>query len=283
MVALSWSGGKDSALALHVLRRDRGGTPTALVTTITEDYDRVSMHGVRRELVQAQADAARVPLIEVRIPAACPNDVYEARMAQALAVPPLAGVGTMAFADLFLEDIRAYREERLAAAGWTATFPLWGRDTRALAREFIDAGFQALLVCVDPTKIHPSFAGRAYDAKLLADLPADVDPCGENGEFHTFVHAGPIFERPVPIERGKTVHRDGFVFCDVLPARPGAGCAAVGPSTPSAVGAQSGAHGESTTRQPTQRVTVDAARVTSSPPPTAGTSGTGRAAGSSTA
>jgi uncharacterized protein (TIGR00290 family) len=220
VVALSWSGGKDSALALHVLRREQRIAPAALVTTVTEDYGRVSMHGVRRELVQAQADAAGVPLVEVGIPAVCPNDVYEARMAHALAVAPLAGVGAMAFADLFLEDIRAYREQRLSAAGWTATFPLWGRHTGALAREFIDAGFQALLVCVDPSKVDAAFAGRAYDASLLADLPAHVDPCGENGEFHTFVHAGPIFEHPIPIERGETVTRDGFVFCDVLPARP---------------------------------------------------------------
>ncbi len=220
VVALSWSGGKDSALALHVLGREQGDTPAALVTIVTETHGRVSMHGVRRELVQAQADAAGVPLVEVGIPAACPNEVYEARMAHALAVPPLEGVGTMAFADLFLEDIRAYREQRLAAAGWTASFPLWKRDTGPLAREFIDAGFQAVLVCVDPSKLDASFAGRAYDEALLADLPAHVDACGENGEFHTFVHAGPIFEHPIPIERGETVTRDGFVFCDALLARP---------------------------------------------------------------
>jgi uncharacterized protein (TIGR00290 family) len=219
VVALSWSGGKDSVLALHALRREQAIRPIALLTTVTEDYGRVSMHGVRRELVQAQADAAGLPLVEVGIPAACPNEVYEARMAQALSAPPLEGVGTMAFADLFLEDIRAYREQRLATAGWTATFPLWGRDTSALARRFIDAGFQALLVCVDPSKLDPSFAGRAYDESLLADLPADVDPCGENGEFHTFVHAGPVFERSIAIERGETITRDGFVFCDVLPKR----------------------------------------------------------------
>jgi uncharacterized protein (TIGR00290 family) len=216
VIALSWSGGKDSALALRALRREQGITPAALVTTVTEDYGRVSMHGVRRELVHAQADAARVPLVEIGIPALCPNDVYEARMAQALAIPPLAELDTMAFADLFLEDIRAYREERLSTAGWTTTFPLWRRDTGALAREFIDAGFQAVLVCVDPSKLDPSFAGRAYDESLLADLPAHIDPCGENGEFHTFVHAGPIFHRSIPIERGEIVQRGGFVFNDVL-------------------------------------------------------------------
>jgi uncharacterized protein (TIGR00290 family) len=223
VVALSWSGGKDSALALHALRGERGIDPVALITTVTEDYGRVSMHGVRRELVHAQAAAAGVPLVEVPIPADCPNDVYEARMAHAFAVPPLEDIDTIAFADLFLEDIRAYREQRLAAAGRTATFPLWGRDTGALAREFIDAGFQALLVCADPTKVDSAFAGRAYDQPLLADLPTDVDPCGENGEFHTFVHAGPIFEHAIAIERGETVTRDGFVFCDLLPVVRAAG------------------------------------------------------------
>ena len=159
MVALSWSGGKDSALALHALRREQGTFPAALLTTVTEDYGRVSMHGVRRELVHAQAHAAGVPLVEVAIPADCSNDVYEARMARALGDAPLAGVETMAFADLFLQDIRAYREQRLATGGWKALFPLWGRDTAALAREFIDAGFEAVLVCVDPSQLDPAFAG----------------------------------------------------------------------------------------------------------------------------
>jgi uncharacterized protein (TIGR00290 family) len=218
VLALSWSGGKDSALALRALRAEGGEEPVALLTTVTEDYGRVSMHGVRRELVAAQATAAGVPLVEVGIPASCSNAVYEERMAAALAAPPLAGVGTMAFADLFLADIRVYREEKLGAAGWSASFPLWGRDTRALAHEFIDAGFEAVLVCVDPAQLDPSFVGRAFDSSLLADLPAGVDPCGENGEFHTFVHAGPIFERPVPIELGETVMRDGFAFQDLVPA-----------------------------------------------------------------
>jgi uncharacterized protein (TIGR00290 family) len=217
VIALSWSGGKDSALALHALRIEHGVTPTALLTTVTEDYGRVSMHGVRRELVRAQASSAGIALVEVAIPASCPNDVYETRMAHALSAPPLTDVGTMAFADLFLTDIRAYREQRLAAAGWKASFPLWGRDTGALAGEFIDAGFQALVVCVDPAKLDASFAGRAYDSSLLADLPDGVDPCGENGEFHTFVHAGPIFAEPIACEVGEVVERDGFVFCDVSP------------------------------------------------------------------
>jgi uncharacterized protein (TIGR00290 family) len=215
-VALSWSGGKDSALALRVLREEMGFEPLALLTTITEDFDRISMHGVRRELLRAQARATGVELVEIEIPAACVNEVYEARMAAALQRPPLAGAHTIAFADLFLADIRAYREERLSAAGREALFPLWGRDTNALAHEFIEAGFEAILVCVDPTQLDPSFVGRPFDAQLLADLPASVDPCGENGEFHTFVHAGPIFEAPIAVERGEVVIRDGFAFQDLV-------------------------------------------------------------------
>jgi uncharacterized protein (TIGR00290 family) len=217
-VALSWSGGKDSALALRALREELDREPIALLTTVTEDYGRVSMHGVRSDLVRAQAEAARVPLVEVDIPAACSNDVYEERMTRALTSPPLSEVGEMAFADLFLEEIRAYRVERLGTVGRTALFPLWGRDTGALAREFIDAGFEAVLVCVDPSQLDPSFVGRAFDHSLLADLPAGVDPCGENGEFHTFVHAGPIFDAPIQVELGEVAVRDGFAFQDMIPA-----------------------------------------------------------------
>jgi uncharacterized protein (TIGR00290 family) len=216
-LALSWSGGKDSALALLALREEHGEEPVALLTTFTEDFDRVSMHAVRRDLLRAQAAAVGVPLVEVDIPNACVNKVYEARMAAALSSPPLNSVRTMAFADLFLEDIRAYREEKLALGGWEATFPLWGRDTRELAHAFIDAGFEAVLVCVDPAQLDPSFVGRPFDGALLADLPPGVDPCGENGEFHTFVHAGPIFSEPIRIELGEAVLRNGFAFQDVLP------------------------------------------------------------------
>lgn len=214
-IALSWSGGKDSALALWALREELGVEPVALLTTVTAEYGRVSMHGVRRELVRAQAAAAGVPLVEVEIPARCPNEVYEQRMLAALTSPPLETAPTMAFADLFLEEIRAYREERLGSIGRAATFPLWGRDTAALAREFVAAGFEATICCLDPRQLDPSFAGRRFDAALLDELPEGVDPCGENGEFHTFVHAGPVFAAPIPVTVGETVERDGFVFTDL--------------------------------------------------------------------
>lgn len=214
--ALSWSGGKDSALALHELRRGSGPAPGALITTVTTDYGRISMHGVRRKLLSRQARAAGLPLVEVEIPAACSTDVYEQRMGQALAEAPLAEAQTIAFGDLFLADIRAYREERLSRAGKRAIFPLWGRDTSALARQFIAVGFEAFVVCVDPRRLDPTFAGRRFDHELLADLPPDVDPCGENGEFHTFVYSGPIFSEPIACRVGETVERDGFVFSDVL-------------------------------------------------------------------
>jgi len=216
--ALSWSGGKDSALTLYELRARAVSPPRALITTVTADYGRISMHGVRRELLSRQAWAAGLPLVEVEIPASCSNEVYEQRMGRALAEAPLAEAQTIAFGDLFLADIRAYREERLRRVGKEAIFPLWGRDTRALAREFIKSGFEAVLVCVDPRRLDPSFAGRRFDAELLSDLPPDIDPCGENGEFHTFVHAGPIFSAPIACQVGETVERDGFVFCDVLAA-----------------------------------------------------------------
>ncbi len=215
-VALSWSGGKDSALALWTLRNERT-EPVALITTFTEDFERVSMHGVRRELIRAQAGVIGRPLVEVDIPATCPNEVYEERMARALGAPPLDKVSTIAFADLFLADIRSYREKRLACDSRDGLFPIWGRDTGDLAEEFIDAGFEATLVCVDPAQLDPSFVGRPFDEALLADLPSGVDPCGENGEFHTFVHAGPIFEQPIEIELGETVMRDGFAFQDLVP------------------------------------------------------------------
>jgi uncharacterized protein (TIGR00290 family) len=218
-VALAWSGGKDSALALLALRRDDVEV-AALVTTVTEGYDRISMHGVRRELLHRHADATGYPLVEVAIPPDCVNADYEERMARAFAAPPLDGVDCVAFGDLFLEDVRAYREERLAQAGRRALFPLWGRDTRELAREFVQGGFEAFVCCLDPRRLDPAFAGRAYDERLLAELPDDVDPCGEHGEFHTFVHAGPVLDEPVQCRTSEVVERDGFVFCDLVPGRP---------------------------------------------------------------
>lgn len=217
-VVLSWSGGKDSALALWTLRREQGVEPIALLTTVTDEYARISMHGVRRELLLAQAQATGVPVLEVTIPPRCSNEVYEQRMAEALREREIAGTEEFAFGDLFLGDIRAYREERLAQAGKRAVFPVWGRDTGELARTFIEAGFEAVLVCVDPRQLDPSFAGRAFDGQLLDELPEGVDPCGENGEFHTFVHAGPIFDQPILCEAGEVSVRDGFAFCDVWPA-----------------------------------------------------------------
>ena len=214
-VALAWSGGKDSALALRTLRR-AGTDVVALLTTFTDDYDRVSMHGVRRALVRDQAAAARIPLVEVGIPARCVNEVYAARMEAAFRSPPLAELDAVASGDLFLEDVRAYREERLADAGKSALFPLWGRDTAALARSFIEDGFEAYVVCVDTRKLDASFAGREYDAAFLNDLPPGIDPCGENGEFHSFVHVGPCFDRPVPCRVGEHVLRAGFAFADLV-------------------------------------------------------------------
>jgi uncharacterized protein (TIGR00290 family) len=215
--ALSWSGGKDSALTLWALRR-QGREPEALITTVTEGYERISMHGVRRELLARQAGALGIPLVEVVIPPGCVNEVYEARMAEAFGSAPLAGVAAVAFGDLFLEEVRTYREQRLAAGGKRGLFPLWARDTRELSREFIAAGFEAIVVCLDPGAVDPSFAGRSYDEQLLAELPAGVDPCGENGEFHTFAWDGPMFARPVRVEPGEVVERDGFVFADLVPA-----------------------------------------------------------------
>jgi uncharacterized protein (TIGR00290 family) len=216
-VALAWSGGKDSALALGALRRE-GTTVAALLTTFTDDYDRVSMHGVRRALVRDQAAVAGIPLVEVGIPAGCVNEVYAARMEAAFRSPPLEELDAVASGDLFLEDVRAYREERLASAGKSALFPLWGRDTAALARSFIEDGYEAYVVCVDTSMLDASFAGRKYDTSLLNDLPPGIDPCGENGEFHSFVYAGPCFDRPVPCQVGEQVLREGFAFADLVAA-----------------------------------------------------------------
>jgi uncharacterized protein (TIGR00290 family) len=211
---LSWSSGKDSAWSLHELRR--AGVPvTALFTTVNAAFDRVAMHAVRRELLAAQARAAGLPLHVIEIPYPCPNADYERIMGTFVAEAKASGVTEMAFGDLFLADIRAYREQQLAGTGIAPIFPLWQRETRALAQEMIAGGLVAHLTCVDPSKLDRAFAGRAFDAALLADLPAGVDPCGENGEFHTFVSAGPMFCDPVQVRRGEVVERDGFVFADL--------------------------------------------------------------------
>jgi uncharacterized protein (TIGR00290 family) len=215
--ALSWSGGKDSALALHSLTAHGEPPPSALITTITADHERISMHGVRRELLRRQADAVGVDLVEVRIPAGASNEIYEASFRAALTAPALLDLKEVAFGDLFLGDVRAYRERQCAAAGRRARFPLWGRETRALAERFIELGFRARIVCLDPRRLPASFAGREFDARLLTELPEDVDPCGENGEFHTFVSDGPVFGAPIACRPGEVVERDGFVFADLLP------------------------------------------------------------------
>jgi len=216
-VLFCWSGGKDSAMALHALRASRDCRITALLTTITEDYDRISMHGVRRALLERQAESLGLPLHPVLIPPQCINATYEARMKEALAPHFARGVRSVVFGDIFLKDLRAYREKNLAQVGMQAIFPIWKRDTRELAREFVQLGFRAITVCVDPRVLDESFAGRELDAFFFADLPPGVDPCGENGEFHTFVFDGPVFETPIAFRVGEKVLRDGFCFCDLLP------------------------------------------------------------------
>jgi len=217
-VLLAWSSGKDSAFALHVLRKRDDVEVVGLLTTVNETHDRVAMHAVRRTLLEAQAAAAGLPLTLVRIPHPCSDVAYEAAMGRALEEARASGVVGVAFGDLFLEDIRRYREEKMAGTGLRLLFPLWGRPTAGLAREMLDAGLKARITCVDPRVLAGSFAGREFDLPLLADLPAGVDPCGENGEFHTFAWDGPMFGRPVPVRGGEVVARDGFVFADLLPA-----------------------------------------------------------------
>ncbi len=219
-VLLSWSSGKDCAWALHRLRRAPDVEVVALLTTFNEAADRVAMHAVRRELVTAQAAAAGLPLWPVELPWPCPNDAYEARMTVAIDRARADGVTHVAFGDLHLADVRAYREQRLAGTGLTPLFPLWGAadDTPALAGEMLAAGLRAVLTCVDPRQLPAAFVGRTWDRELVASLPGGVDPCGERGEFHTFCVAGPMFASPLAVRVGETVERDGFAFADVLPA-----------------------------------------------------------------
>ena len=212
---LSWSSGKDSAWTLHVLRRDASLEWVGLLTTINESVQRVAMHGVADELLAAQAHAAGLPLWRIDLPSPCSNDEYEARMRGAIDHAARERVDAIAFGDLFLADIRAYRERMLAGTGIAPLFPLFGADTAALAREMIAGGLRAKLACVDTAKLPAAFAGRDYDAALLRDLPPGIDPCGENGEFHTFAYAGPMFAREIPVEHAGTVVRDGFAFADL--------------------------------------------------------------------
>ncbi len=217
-VLASWSSGKDSAWMVHVLRQSGDLAPSGLLTSFNEVAGRVSMHAVRRELVEAQAAALDVPLFSVDLPFPCSNDAYEARMRDAVAAAVAEGFTHVAFGDLFLEDVRRYREQRLAGSGLTPIFPLWGRPTGALAREMVDSGLRATLTSVDPRLLDRGFAGGTFDAALLDRLPAGVDPCGEHGEFHTFAWAGPMYRAPIPIAPGEIVERDGFVFADLVTA-----------------------------------------------------------------
>ena len=218
-IAVSWSTGKDSAWTLQTLREQYPGSIAGLLTTVNEAFDRVAMHAVRRVLLKEQAEAASLPLYAIDLPWPCSNEAYEVQMAEAVRRLEADGFTHVAFGDLFLEDVRRYREERLAGTGLTPLFPLWKtRATRDLAHEMIGGGLRACLTCVDPRVLPASFAGRQFDHALLADLPDGVDPCGENGEFHTFVWDGPMFSRPLQVAVGERVERDGFIFADVTPA-----------------------------------------------------------------
>jgi uncharacterized protein (TIGR00290 family) len=214
-VLLSWSSGKDSAWALHVLRQDPSVKLCGLLTTVNEEFDRVAMHGVRRQVLEAQARAAGLPLKVVPLPWPCSNETYEARMAEVCQWAVAEGVQAIAFGDLFLEDVRAYRERQLLGTGLEPLFPLWQIPTHELARTMIAAGLKARVACVDTRQISASFAGREFDLSLLGDLPIGVDPCAERGEFHTCAYAGPMFAGPIKIDVGETVDRDGFVFADL--------------------------------------------------------------------
>lgn len=215
-VLLSWSSGKDSAWALHLLRRDPAIELVGLLTTLNAEFDRVAMHSTRRSVLEAQAAAADLPLWVVPLPWPCSNEVYEQRMAEACKRAIDAGVEAVAFGDLFLEEVRAYRERQLAPTSLEPLFPLWQMPTDELARTMIAGGLRARLTCVDPKQLPGSFAGREFDEALLRDLPSEADPCGERGEFHTCVYAGPMFSGPLHLEAGEIVERDGFVFADFV-------------------------------------------------------------------
>jgi uncharacterized protein (TIGR00290 family) len=219
-ILLSWSSGKDSAWALHVLNQSHPGAVTGLLTTVNEAVDRVAMHGVRRAVLEAQAEAAGLPLRTVPIPQPCPNETYEAQMRIAVGAAVGDGFTHVAFGDLFLEDVRRYREERLAGSGLDPMFPLWGIPTAQLAEQMIEGGVRARLVCVDTRVLDRSFVGRDFDRSLLRDLPSTVDPCAENGEFHTCVYAGPMFRQPLTINMGDLVTQEPFTWCDLVVCGP---------------------------------------------------------------
>jgi uncharacterized protein (TIGR00290 family) len=212
---LSWSSGKDSAMALYRVLKSKDFEITCLLTTITDRFHRISMHGVRENLLDAQAQSLALPIEKVMIPYPCPNEIYEKKMANVLSALKSKGARHVIFGDLFLEQIRRYREKKLAQIDVAPVFPLWMEDTRKLAKEMLEVGFRAVVTCVDPRKLKPEFAGRPFDESFLGSIPANVDPCGENGEFHTFVYDGPVFREPIPIEVGSVVLRDGFQFADV--------------------------------------------------------------------
>ena len=213
-VLLSWSSGKDSAWTLYLLRRQAGIELVGLLTTLNTEFQRVAMHGTRRSILEAQADAAQLPLWIVPLPWPCPNEVYEQRMAEVCKRAVDEHIDAVAFGDLFLADVRAYRETQLKPTGLEPLFPLWEIPTGELARTMIAGGLRAKLACVDTKQLPESFAGREFDAALLQDLPQETDPCGERGEFHTCVYAGPMFTAPLHLEPGEIVNRDGFVFAD---------------------------------------------------------------------
>ncbi len=213
---LSWSTGKDSAWSLHLLKQDPDIKLTGLFTTVNEAFDRVAMHAVRRTVLEAQAEAAGLPLHVIDLPWPCPNEEYEARMGAFVERALGDGVGAMAFGDLFLEDIREYREKNLDGTGLTPLFPVWGMPTDRLASDMVRAGLRAHVTCIDPNKLSTDFAGRTFDTDFLDDLPAGIDPCGENGEFHTCVFEGPMFEKPIAVAPGEIQERDGFVFADLV-------------------------------------------------------------------
>jgi uncharacterized protein (TIGR00290 family) len=213
---ISWSSGKDSAFALHEVRRSGEFDVVGALTTVTETFERVSIHGVRQQILRAQLEAAGLPPRIVPIPYPCPNEIYEARISEAIAKAVREGITHMIFGDLFLADIRAYREQKLRGTGITPVFPLWARPTLPLARAMIESGIEAFLATVDLKRLPAEFAGRKFDSQLLADLPEGVDPCGENGEFHTCVAAGPMFSRRIAVVTGERVERDGYGYCDLV-------------------------------------------------------------------